>query len=162
MGISKQEQLDLFAGRMETEEESSDSDDMLGSSAQTLHASQSTSGGYRHADSPSASAQAFSCSCKSDDVLLSEAFGAEDIGPDSSSSDFDISTSDSASSSDISDGDSEWSDDLSDDGGLLSDSSGADNTEPDSFSDIDSSSSDSASSSESSDEESEVIEPVRT
>ncbi len=99
MATSKQEQLDLFAGRNASDEDSSDADDMQYSNNQTLQASEVS----QNTDS----LQESSCSCQSDNIMSSYGSRADDEEEvaESSSSDADTTSSESESSSESSDDD---------------------------------------------------------
>ncbi len=67
MGTSKQEQLDLFMGRTESDEDSSDADDVQYSGREALQAAQSSHTDAKHACANGAyeMSQGFSCACQS-------------------------------------------------------------------------------------------------
>lgn len=113
MGISKQEQLDLYTGRTQSDEDSSDADDVQNSGREALQATQSSHTDAKHASADGAYElpHGFSCACQSADTLhtstaqMPEAFSrdyitsatvdmrAESTDADSSLSDADISSS---------------------------------------------------------------------
>ena len=161
MGTSKQEQLDLYMGRTESDEDSSDADNVRNSGREALQAAQSSHIDAKHASANGAYElpHGLSCACQSADTLhartahMPDAFAtdyitsatadmrAESTDADSSSSDADIGSSDADSGS--SDADSGSSDaDIS-------------------SSDVDTSSSESDSSFESSDDDPDSVPPVQ-
>ena len=147
MGTSKQEQLDLYMGRTESDEDFSDADDVQYSGREALQAAQSSHIDAKHASANGAYElpQGFSCACQSADTLhtstahMPNAFArdyitsatvdmrAESTDADSSLSDADISSSDADDgSSDADDGSSDA--DISSSDGDTSSSSESDSS----------------------------------
>ena len=161
MGTSKQEQLDLYMGRTESDEDSSDADDVQNSGRGALQAAQSSHIDAKHASANGAYElpQGLSCACQSADTLhastahMPDAFARDyitsaTVDMRAESTDADISSSDAdITSSDIDSGSSD-ADDSSSDVDISS-------------SDADTSSSESDSSFESSDDDPDSVPPVQ-
>lgn len=152
MGTSKQEQLDLFMGRTESDEDSSDADDVQNSGREALQAAHSS-----HIDATHASVngayelpQGLSCACQSADTLhtgtahMHDAFArdytsatvemlARGTDTDISSSDADIGSSDAdigSSDADISSSDADTSSSSESDGSFESSDDDPDSMPP--------------------------------
>ncbi len=161
MGTSKQEQLDLFMGRIESDEDSSDADDVQNSGREALQVAQSSHTDAKHASANGAHEmpQGFSCACQSADTLhtgtapMHDAFARDytsaTVDMLAGGTDRDISSSDADISSSDADNGSSDADDGSSDADISS-------------SDVDtSSSSESDSSFESSDDDPDSMPPVQ-
>ena len=168
MGTSKQEQLDLYMGRTESDEDSSDADDVQNCGREALQAAQSSHIDAKHASANGAYElpHGLSCACQSADTLhartahMPDAFAtdyitsatadmrAESTDAHSSLSDTDISSSDTDIGSSDADSGSSDADDGSSDADISS-------------SDVDTSSSESDSSFESSDDDPDSVPPVQ-